>query len=690
VKVLLVSDGFDASLEEKLESLGFIVEFVDKGNIRKGVERFEPDLVLVYTRPAEDLELEGFRDLDMILLVDLEEFNIRKAILTPPYLHINKPFSVRELERAMNLIIRMKEEKDRYKKLFRHTDSCVAVLQAINNGKDFIFKDLNPAAERESQVRNENIIGKKMSQATPRNAHLPMLKLLQRVYKTGEVEHFSFTPYYKDGKIIKWKQGTIYKSSPDELVVVYQDIAKEKQLIEELRKREDYKAIFDNSGAGTIIVDEDTTILLANKRFEELSGYSKEELEDKKSWTEFILKEDLEKMKKYHKLRRKDPSLAPQRYTFRAYDREGKIKHIQITIGMIPGTKKSVASLIDITELKEAEGKIREREERYRALVETAPNNILIFDKSGNILEVNKRLLEISGFKKEDLIGKNIKELASKVKVDLKEIMNLFEQTIKGEKIEEKVRTFTNLKGEKIYYIAYPSTLKKNSKTIGLSLIIENVTERYKAEKRIKESLKEKETLLREIHHRVKNNMQIIQSLLNLQVTRIKEEKAQRVLQESQGRIKAMSMIHEHLYQSETLAQVNIKEYIEKLLEDLVIFYKAKIKKKLEIENIHLDIDTAIPLGLIINELVTNALKYAFPTGKGTITIKLTTQKDKIELIIVDDGIGLPESIDIEKTETLGLKLVNILTMQLNGKISLKTRPGTQFKITFPYNLSSI
>ncbi|WP_455240681.1 PAS domain S-box protein [Methanothermobacter tenebrarum] len=296
-------------------------------------------------------------------------------------------------------------------------------------------------------------------------------------------------------------------------------------------------------------------------------------------------------MKKYHKLRRKDPSLAPQRYTFRAYDRQGKIKHIQITIGMIPGTKKSVASLIDITELKEAEGKIKEREERYRALVETAPNGILIFDKNGNILEVNKRLLKISGFKKEDLIGKNIKELASKVKVDPKEIMDLFERAIKGEKIEEKVRTLTNLKGEKIYYIAYPSILKKNSETMGLSLIIEDVTERYKAAKRIKESLKEKETLLREIHHRVKNNMQVITSLLSLQAARIKEKETLKLLEECQRRIKAMSMIHEHLYQTEALTKINMKEYIERLLEDLVIFYKAKIKKKLKIEDINLDLD---------------------------------------------------------------------------------------------------
>ncbi|BDH80190.1 hypothetical protein MTTB_15690 [Methanothermobacter tenebrarum] len=118
-------------------------------------------------------------------------------------------------------------------------------------------------------------------------------------------------------------------------------------------------------------------------------------------------------------------------------------------------------------------------------------------------------------------------------------------------------------------------------------------------------------------------------------------------------------------------------------MNNIFTSYGAKVKKRLEIENIQLDLDTAIPLGLIINELVTNSIKYAFPTGKGTITIKLTTKNNKITLTVADNGIGLPENINIEKTETLGLKLVNILTKQINGKLTLKTNQGTKYKITF-------
>ncbi|BAW31083.1 MAG TPA: PAS domain S-box protein [Methanothermobacter sp.] len=684
--IFLVEDaGLEASdLKEKLESLGFTVNVASE---IENVKEFKPDIVLIYTTPERMIEW-SVKDLTVpfTFLIDFKD----KAVFTGPHCCIDKPLNLEEIKQCTHFVFnKIILEEERYKNLFKYIDTCVAVYQPVDNGKDFIIKDFNRAAEQTEQVKKENILGKRVTEIFPGVEDFGLLEVFKRVYKTGNPEHFPIS-YYKDDRISGWRDNFVYKLPSGEIVAVYKDVTRQKQLEEELKEKEQlYRSIFDNTGSATAIIEEDTTISLCNKEFEELTGYSKEEIEGKKSWTKFVVEEDLEKMKRYHKLRRMDLSLAPRNYTFKLRDRWGKIRDIQLTIGMIPGTGKSVASLVDVTELRNAERKIRESREKYRAVVETAPNGVLIFDKFGRVVEVNKRALEISGFRKEELIGKDIKELAPRVRIDLVEIFDLFERAIKGEKIKEKVRSFTNLKGEKIYYIAYPSILRKNSEIMGLSLIIEDVTERYKAEKKIKESLMEKETLLREIHHRVKNNMQIIQSLLSLQAARMKEEETQRLLQECQGRIRAMSMVHEHLYQSETIAKINIKEYIEKLLEDLVILYKAKIKKKLKIEKIQLDLDTAIPLGLIINELATNSIKYAFPNGKGTITIKLTKQKNKIKLTIADDGIGLPENIKPEKTETLGLKLVNILTKQLNGKITHKTKPGTKFKITFPQNLKN-
>ena len=158
------------------------------------------------------------------------------------------------------------------------------------------------------------------------------------------------------------------------------------------------------------------------------------------------------------------------------------------------------------------------------------------------------------------------------------------------------------------------------------------------------------------------------------------------VLMESEGRVKSMASIHENLYQSPTFNDINFKTYIEKLLYDILYTYgipKGTIKTILDIQEIRLNIDTAIPLGLVINELVTNIIKYAFTDMRGTITIKFKSNPDGMELIIADDGIGLSEDIDIENSETLGLQLVNNLINQLDGELNIDTSNGTEFKIGF-------
>ncbi len=208
-----------------------------------------------------------------------------------------------------------------------------------------------------------------------------------------------------------------------------------------------------------------------------------------------------------------------------------------------------------------------------------------------------------------------------------------------------------------------------------------------RAEQEIKQSLNDKELLLREVHHRVKNNMQIISSLLNLQMQHVSEEQSQNVLRESQGRIKSMAMVHEKLYQSPSFTLIDFKDYVEKLVSDIVFSYgvSSKINIDLDIEDIHMGIDTAIPCGLIINELVTNSVKYAFPNpdNKGILKVKLKSLKDQMELVIADDGRGLPEDLDISQLETLGLQLVTNLVTQIDGKITLDTSNGTKFTIVF-------
>ena len=215
-------------------------------------------------------------------------------------------------------------------------------------------------------------------------------------------------------------------------------------------------------------------------------------------------------------------------------------------------------------------------------------------------------------------------------------------------------------------------------------------------EERLKRSIIEKEVLLKEIHHRVKNNMQIIYSLLSLQSRHIKDKNILKMLQESQNRVRSMALLHEKLYQSKDLAMIEFGDYIRKLVYGLFHTYAVSsdtIILKINAENIYLDINTAIPCGLIINELVSNSLKHAFPEDKGwnkngetkgQIYIKLTShKKDNFTLIIRDNGVGFPKDLDFRSTQTLGLQLVNTLVKQLEGSIKLRQKDGTSFKIEF-------
>ncbi len=201
-------------------------------------------------------------------------------------------------------------------------------------------------------------------------------------------------------------------------------------------------------------------------------------------------------------------------------------------------------------------------------------------------------------------------------------------------------------------------------------------------------SLKEKDALLREIHHRVKNNLQVISSLLNMQSREAESEEMLGAIQEGQSRVKAMALIHQKLYQTENITEIDFQEYAEDLHSQLAALYKREgleIENKIDASNLKLDIDTAIPLGLIMNELISNAYKYAFEGVKnGTINIGLSRLDDqKIQLEISDDGKGLPENFSVENVASLGLKLVNILTKQLKGTLNFETGPGTKFSILF-------
>jgi PAS domain S-box-containing protein len=219
------------------------------------------------------------------------------------------------------------------------------------------------------------------------------------------------------------------------------------------------------------------------------------------------------------------------------------------------------------------------------------------------------------------------------------------------------------------------------------TVILRDVTDRVAAEDKIKNSLREKEALLKEIHHRVKNNLQVVSSLLGLQSRVVTDEQTRRMFQESQDRIHSMALLHESLYQSDNLSRIDFPVYIHQLASHLFQSYGVveRIHLRTDLDALYLNMDAAVPCGLIINELVSNSLKYAFPDGQeGEVRIELREHLDGMaRLVVADNGIGLRSDINWETARTLGLRLVRTLAEQLGAKIEVESKAGTEVRLTF-------
>jgi PAS domain S-box-containing protein len=333
---------------------------------------------------------------------------------------------------------------------------------------------------------------------------------------------------------------------------------------------------------------------------------------------------------------------------------------------------------------------------------------IILMDPGGTIIKTNKRIENLLGYGKSEFEGKTWEYLvndpneSAEIRKYLQDILNNQDKLIADcNKLDVY---FQSKDGQQIPVKTFLSPINDDFGPIGVLLVGQDmrqtreleheIEERIKAqekaqihESKIRRSLQEKEILLKEIHHRVKNNMQIISSLLNLQSGYMKDKHASEALMGCQGRIMSMALIHENLYRSENLTEIKFKQYADFLVKNIFHTYKIKsehFKVNIETDDIFLNIDTAIPCGLIINELVTNSLKHAFPEDEqGELTIKIEQDEDEYYLTVADNGIGLPPEIDINNTTTLGLLLVNSLVGQLEGELDVKRDQGTTFTISF-------
>jgi len=342
----------------------------------------------------------------------------------------------------------------------------------------------------------------------------------------------------------------------------------------------------------------------------------------------------------------------------------------------------TIAQGQDITDRKQVEMALKSSEAEKNAILNGITTNIALVNKDLEILWANKAAANSVNKKMEEVIGHYCYSFWGD---NVKPCVNC--PTIKAFQTGKSEHLIVQTPDGRIWDESGEPILDVNGNVTAVVEIAQDITDRKKSEEKISASLREKETLLKEIHHRVKNNLQIISSLLNLQSRNIGDEKLEGIFRECQDRITAMASVHSLLYKSQNFAEVDFGEYIRETASLLLRSYKtgsSAISLAIHAENVLLPIDTAIPCGLIINELVTNSLKYAF-TGirNGEIKIDMNRTENVVKLIFEDNGIGFPEDVDFGKRETLGLKLVHLLIKQLDGSIKQDTNNGTRYVFTF-------
>ena len=607
----------------------------------------------------------------------------------------------------------LRESEARYRDLFETVQEVFFIDRLIydeqGNVVDWIFEDLNPAGLELIGMKDiDEAKGKRGSEVLGREVASFYLPMIEKARLSNKAVTFQYHSPLVDKEFL-----TSYIVRGDRLISSQMDVTERKRMEDVLRESESRRkvaeaveaerrrlfSVLETLPAMIILLTPDYHVVFANRSFrkrfgdpggrrcyEYYFGFTQpcESCESRKV---------LETGQPYHW-----EVSGPDGSFYDAYN---------LPFTDVDGSPMILEMDIDVTERKKAEEKLHESEEKYRNIVETANEGILITDNENIITYVNKKFADMLRYTPEEVIGRPIwgfisEEYKPIVKMNLEKRRQGMSESYELKLIRKDSSPLWTLLNAKPIF-------DKDSKYMGAMSMLTDLTTRKEAE----EALANIEILRRkEIHHRIKNNLQVISSLLDLQAEKfnnrgdIKNSEVLEAFRESQDRVISMALIHEELHKSEGLDTLNFSSYIQELAENLFLTYRLRdidisLNTDLE-EHIFFDMDTAVPLGIIINELVSNSLKHAFPgRDKGEIRIKLCREKTKefinsmeestdedfqdtsLILTVSDDGIGIPESLNLENPDSLGIQLVTTLVDQLEGELELKRNNGTEFTIRF-------
>ncbi|MBE9529267.1 MAG: PAS domain S-box protein, partial [Proteobacteria bacterium] len=371
-------------------------------------------------------------------------------------------------------------------------------------------------------------------------------------------------------------------------------------------------------------------------------------------------------------------------------------KHSLYDCSFVPfrshGRKHLLVMIDDISERKAAENALKKSEASLKRAQELTHIGSFAVDPDTLHVTGTEEMFRLFSIPEKAEKGATFESFAETFHPDdLEQNSTLFQRALEfGEEWDVEHRIICPDGKEKWVHALGEAITDESGTVVEIIGTVQDITERKSVEEAIKKSLAEKEVLLKEVHHRVKNNLQVISSILNLQSGYITDESLLSIFKESQDRIKSMALIHEKLYRSNELTSIDFQEYVETLSATLFCSYALgqNVKFSVDVADVRMDVDVAVQLGLLLNELCSNAMKHAFPDNRpGELTIKLGATEDKglYMLSVADDGVGLPDDFDIESTTSMGVRLIGAMVTQLEGTLKIERTDGTKFEITFPY-----
>lgn len=577
----------------------------------------------------------------------------------------------------------LRESEEKFRVL---TDASLVGIYMVQNG---LFRYVNPRmCEICGYSKHELIDTVDPVELIHKDDQKKLLRL-REMWSSREIDSFEVNvrAYTKQQRVVHIKVygSKIMMQDRSAMIGVVVDQTKEVEATAKYKNSvKSYRALFDSIGDAIYIQDQEGKFLEVNKSVEKMYGYNKNEIIGKTP--AFLSAPGKVDMNKAENLVDKAFRGEPQMFEWWGRRKNGEIfpQEIHLNPGTYFGKNVVIAISRDISAQYEQQKVLKQNEMLFRQLFQNAPIGIALLDERKEVQMINSGFEEIFGYSFEEIKGLSIDSIiAPEDRLD--EATNLSESTEPFEITSSRIKK----DGNNIDVLIYGVPVRVDGRIIAIYGIYVDITDRKEAEEKVRYSLKEKEVLLSEIHHRVKNNLAVITGLLELQSHNTENYDARKVLKDSQMRINSMALIHEKLYQNETLSRIEFDVYINELIDVIKKSHNTTdrmISLDLDVDSIQFTITQAIPCGLLLNEIVTNSFKHAFSEMNGKkprITVSLKEIENHVELKISDNGKGLPKKFEELGKKSLGLTLISTLKKQIEADMIVENCDGTCYRFRF-------